>query len=113
MRFWFCSQLVPMSEAKLLLNEDDYLLKSVYDYWMRKRKRKIGPSLIPRIKQERRDGSTNGDVYVAFRRRMEKMQTRKVSEAGDHGSAVRGRYSTVVPTCVFVLTYLLQDICGV
>lgn len=111
MWFWFCSQMVPMSEAKLLLNEDDYLLKSVYDYWMRKRK--IRPSLIPRIKQERRDGSTNGDAYVAFRRRMEKMQTRKVSEAGDHGSAAGGRHSVVVPTCVFVLSYLLREICGV
>ncbi|XP_072253707.1 enhancer of polycomb homolog 2 [Leuresthes tenuis] len=70
-------QLVSLSEAKLLLNEDDYLLKSVYDYWVRKRKNWRGPSLIPQIKQERRDGSTNSDAYVAFRRRTEKMQTRK------------------------------------
>ncbi|CAK6974017.1 enhancer of polycomb homolog 2 [Scomber scombrus] len=70
-------QLVSMTEAKLLLNEDDYLLKSVYDYWLRKRKNWRGPSLIPYIKQEKRDGSTNNDAYVAFRRRTEKMQTRK------------------------------------
>ncbi|XP_026232196.1 enhancer of polycomb homolog 2 isoform X2 [Anabas testudineus] len=70
-------QLVSLSEAKLLLNEDDYLLKSVYDYWVRKRKNCRGPSLIPQIKQEKRDGSTNNDAYVAFRRRTEKMQTRK------------------------------------
>ncbi|XP_037344513.2 enhancer of polycomb homolog 2 isoform X2 [Pungitius pungitius] len=70
-------QLVPLSEAKLLLNEDDYLLKSVYDYWLRKRKNFRGPSLTPHIKQEKRDGSTNSDAYVAFRRRTEKMQTRK------------------------------------
>ncbi|XP_070770851.1 enhancer of polycomb homolog 2 [Enoplosus armatus] len=70
-------QLVSLSEAKLLLNEDDYLLKSVYDYWVRKRKNCHGPSLIPHIKQEKRDGSTNNDAYVAFRRRTEKMQTRK------------------------------------
>ncbi|XP_050924873.1 enhancer of polycomb homolog 2 isoform X2 [Lates calcarifer] len=70
-------QLVSLSEAKLLLNEDDYLLKSVYDYWVRKRKNCRGPSLIPHIKQEKRDGSTNNDAYVAFRRRTEKMQTRK------------------------------------
>lgn len=69
-----------LSEAKLLLNEDDYLLKSVYDYWVRKRKTCLGPSLVPHIKQERRDGSTNSDAYVAFRRRTEKMQTRKVSD---------------------------------
>ncbi|XP_056610336.1 enhancer of polycomb homolog 2 [Triplophysa dalaica] len=71
------NQLVTLQEAKLLLNEDDYLLKSVYDYWVRKRKNCRGPSLIPRIKQEKRDGSTNNDAYVAFRRRTEKMQTRK------------------------------------
>nr|XP_046259577.1 enhancer of polycomb homolog 2 isoform X2 [Scatophagus argus] len=70
-------QLVSLSEAKLLLNEDDYLLKSVYDYWLRKRKNCRGPSLIPHVKQEKRDGSTNNDAYVAFRRRTEKMQTRK------------------------------------
>ena len=63
----------------MLLNEDDYLLKSVYDYWVRKRKNCRGPSLIPLIKLEKRDGSTNNDAYVAFRRRTEKMQTRKVS----------------------------------
>uniref|UniRef100_A0A8C9TS58 Enhancer of polycomb homolog n=1 Tax=Scleropages formosus TaxID=113540 RepID=A0A8C9TS58_SCLFO len=71
------NQLITLQEAKLLLNEDDYLLKSVYDYWVRKRKNWRGPSLIPRVKQEKRDGSTNNDAYVAFRRRTEKMQTRK------------------------------------
>ncbi|KAL4618017.1 hypothetical protein GN956_G20880 [Arapaima gigas] len=71
------NQLVTFQEAKLLLNEDDYLLKSVYDYWVRKRKNCRGPSLIPQVKQEKRDGSTNNDAYVAFRRRTEKMQTRK------------------------------------
>ncbi|XP_067371159.1 enhancer of polycomb homolog 2 isoform X2 [Channa argus] len=70
-------QLVTLSEAKLLLNEDDYLLKAVYDYWVRKRKNCRGPTLIPQVKQEKRDGSTNNDAYVAFRRRTEKMQTRK------------------------------------
>ncbi|XP_029282412.1 LOW QUALITY PROTEIN: enhancer of polycomb homolog 2 [Cottoperca gobio] len=70
-------QVVSLAEAKLLLNEDDYLLKSVYDFWMRKRKNCRAPSLIAHIKQEKRDGSTNSDAYVAFRRRTEKMQTRK------------------------------------
>ncbi|XP_034741667.1 enhancer of polycomb homolog 2-like [Etheostoma cragini] len=70
-------QLLSVAEAKLLLNEDDSLLKAAYDYWVRKRKNWRGPSLIPRIKPERRDGSTNSDAYVAFRRRTEKMQTRK------------------------------------
>ncbi|XP_076854427.1 enhancer of polycomb homolog 2 isoform X2 [Brachyhypopomus gauderio] len=71
------NQLVTLQEAKQLQNEDDYLLKSVYDYWVRKRKNCRGPSLTPQVKQEKRDGSTNNDAYVAFRRRTEKMQTRK------------------------------------
>ncbi|XP_012675276.2 enhancer of polycomb homolog 2 [Clupea harengus] len=71
------NQLVTLQEAKLLLNEDDYLLKSVYDYFVRKRKSCQAPSLIPQCKQEKRDGSSNNDAYVAFRRRTEKMQTRK------------------------------------
>ncbi|ETE65934.1 Enhancer of polycomb-like 2 [Ophiophagus hannah] len=57
------NQLVTLQEAKLLLNEDDYLIKAVYDYWVRKRKNCRGPSLIPQIKQEKRDGSTNNDPY--------------------------------------------------
>eukprot|EP00075_Anas_platyrhynchos_P024436 XP_027313689.1 enhancer of polycomb homolog 2 [Anas platyrhynchos] len=82
------SQLVTLQEAKLLLNEDDYLIKAVYDYWVRKRKNCRGPSLIPQIKQEKRDGSTNNDPYVAFRRRTEKMQTRKVMLFGDYGGEI-------------------------
>ncbi|TNN51238.1 Enhancer of polycomb 2 [Liparis tanakae] len=75
-------QMVSLSEAKQLLNEDDFLLQSVYDYWVRKRRSPLAPPLTPHVKQERRDGSTNGDAYVAFRRRTEKMQTRKVGPPG-------------------------------
>ncbi|KAI1884910.1 hypothetical protein AGOR_G00214760 [Albula goreensis] len=94
------NQLVTLQEAKLLLNEDDYLLKSVYDYWVRKRKNCRGPSLIPLIKQESRDGSTNNDPYVAFRRRTEKMQTRK-NRKNDEASyekmlKLRREFSTAV-----------------
>lgn len=67
-----------LPEAKLLLKEDDELIKEVFDYWSRKRKNSKANSLIPTVKQERRDGSSTGDPYVAFRRRTEKMQTRKV-----------------------------------
>ena len=34
--------------------------------------------LIMTVKTEKRDGSTTNNPYVAFRRRTEKMQTRKV-----------------------------------
>uniref|UniRef100_A0A4W3HX84 Enhancer of polycomb homolog n=1 Tax=Callorhinchus milii TaxID=7868 RepID=A0A4W3HX84_CALMI len=70
-------QLVTLQEAKLLLKEDDDLIREVYEYWIRKRKNCRGCSLIPTVKQEKRDGSSTNDPYVAFRRRTEKMQTRK------------------------------------
>ncbi|XP_023805838.1 enhancer of polycomb homolog 1 isoform X1 [Oryzias latipes] len=70
-------QPVSLQEAKLLLKEDDELIKEVFDYWSRKRKTCKGGSLIPTVKQEKRDGSSTSDPYVAFRRRTEKMQTRK------------------------------------
>ncbi|XP_061549219.1 enhancer of polycomb homolog 1b isoform X1 [Phycodurus eques] len=70
-------QLVSLPEAKLLLKEDDELIKEVFDYWSRKRKNTKAHSLINIIKQEKRDGSSTSDPYVAFRRRTEKMQTRK------------------------------------
>ncbi|KAK9527483.1 hypothetical protein VZT92_014042 [Zoarces viviparus] len=70
-------QLVSLQEAKLLLKDDDELIKEVFDYWSRKRKTTKGSSFIPNVKQEKRDGSSTSDPYVAFRRRTEKMQTRK------------------------------------
>lgn len=72
------SQLVSLPEAKLLLKEDDELIKEVFDYWSRKRKNSKANALIHNVKQEKRDGSSTSDPYVAFRRRTEKMQTRKV-----------------------------------
>ncbi|XP_030631207.1 enhancer of polycomb homolog 1 isoform X2 [Chanos chanos] len=70
-------QLVTLQEAKLLLKEDDELIREVFEYWSRKRKSCKSGSLIPTVKQEKRDGSSTSDPYVAFRRRTEKMQTRK------------------------------------
>ncbi|KAK6182761.1 hypothetical protein SNE40_010373 [Patella caerulea] len=69
-------QVVTIQEAKLLLKEDDDLIIAVYDYWLNKRLRTQQP-LIPQVKTEKRDGSTTNNPYVAFRRRTEKMQTRK------------------------------------
>lgn len=61
-----------------MLKEDDELIKEVYEYWSKKRKACQSGSVIPVVKQERRDSSSTNDPYVAFRRRTEKMQTRKV-----------------------------------
>ncbi|KAM9462123.1 enhancer of polycomb homolog 1 isoform 1-T1 [Clarias gariepinus] len=70
-------QLVTLQEAKLLLKEDDELIREVFEYWSRKRKTCKTGSLTPVVKQEKRDCSSTSDPYVAFRRRTEKMQTRK------------------------------------
>ncbi|KAK2144972.1 hypothetical protein LSH36_714g00018 [Paralvinella palmiformis] len=68
--------VVTLHEAKALLKEDDDLTIAVYDYWLNKRLR-LEHALIPQVKTEKRDGSTTNNPYVAFRRRTEKMQTRK------------------------------------
>ncbi|XP_060761959.1 enhancer of polycomb homolog 1b isoform X1 [Neoarius graeffei] len=70
-------QLVTLHEAKLLLKEDDELIREVFEYWSKKRNSCQSGYLIPAVKQEKRDGSSSNDPYVAFRRRTEKMQTRK------------------------------------
>jgi PREDICTED: enhancer of polycomb 1-like len=68
--------VVSINEAKLLLKEKDDLIIAVFDYWLNKRL-KAQQSLIPLVKTERRDGTANNNPYIAFRRRTEKMQTRK------------------------------------
>ncbi|XP_047662548.1 enhancer of polycomb homolog 1-like [Tachysurus fulvidraco] len=70
-------QLVTLQGAKLLLKQEDELIMEVFEYWSKKRKSCQSGSLIPSVKQEKRDGSSTNDPYVAFRRRTEKMQTRK------------------------------------
>ncbi|XP_076048672.1 enhancer of Polycomb isoform X2 [Oratosquilla oratoria] len=67
---------VTLQEAKLLLKDDDDLIIAVYDYWLNKRLREEH-ALIPQVKVEKGAGSAPSDPYVAFRKRTEKMQTRK------------------------------------
>ncbi|CAH8514582.1 unnamed protein product [Schistosoma rodhaini] len=72
-----CGQKVMnLEEAKYLLQDHPSLVIAVYDYWLNKRVQSRQP-LLYAVRQERRDGSSNTDPYVAFRRRSEKMQTRK------------------------------------
>ena len=70
--------VVTLKEAKMLLKEDDDLILAVYDYWLNKRL-DTQQCLIPVVKTETRDGAVGANVnpYIAFRRRTEKMQTRK------------------------------------
>jgi len=68
--------VVTLQEAKALIKEDDDLIIAVYDYWLTKRL-KTQHHLIPQVRTEARHGVSNHNPYIAFRRRTEKMQTRK------------------------------------
>jgi len=68
--------VVTLQEAKALIKEDDDLIIAVYDYWLNKRL-KTQHHLIPQVRTEARYGISNHNPYIAFRRRTEKMQTRK------------------------------------
>jgi enhancer of polycomb-like protein len=68
--------VVNINEAKALLKEDDDLIIAVFDYWLNKRLKTQHP-LILTVKTEQRAGSAANNPYLAFRRRTEKMQTRK------------------------------------
>lgn len=76
------TQVVELKDAKKLIkNENDIVVSAVYDYWLNKRLKEQHP-LIPLVKTEKRDGHSNSSInnnnpYIAFRRRTEKMQTRK------------------------------------
>lgn len=68
--------VVTLNEAKALLKEDDDLIIAVFDYWLNKRLKTQHP-LILHVKTEHRQGMAGNNPYIAFRRRTEKMQTRK------------------------------------
>ena len=78
------NQICQPVEARALLsnNFDDQVIDDVYDYWLQKRKlvaqKSVQSSLIARVRSEsRRDPTGAINPHVAFRRRAEKMQTRK------------------------------------
>ncbi|XP_050673543.1 uncharacterized protein LOC126971337 isoform X1 [Leptidea sinapis] len=68
--------VVTLNEAKLLLERQDDLIIAVYDYWLNKRLTTQHP-LVLSVKTESRPGQSANNPYLAFRRRTEKMQTRK------------------------------------
>lgn len=68
--------VVTLNEAKALLKQDDEISIAVYDYWLNKRLTMQHP-LILSVKTESRSGTATNNPYIAFRRRTEKMQTRK------------------------------------
>ena len=69
--------VVTLKEARLILKEDDDLILIVYDYWLNKRL-EAGQQLVARIRTQPAAVAPAGlSPYVAFRRRTEKMQTRR------------------------------------
>ncbi|CAG0915974.1 unnamed protein product [Notodromas monacha] len=81
-----------LKEARMLLNHDDDLIVAVYNYWTEKRSRLatsmfgmtdksgaplVPPSIYPIVLTSVPLGSAPNNPYVAFRKRTEKMQTRK------------------------------------
>eukprot|EP00794_Sanderia_malayensis_P003635 gene3635-4150_t len=72
------SEALSLNEAKLLIkHSDNDFVEKIFEYWHVKKKSSEHPALTPQVKTEKKDGSTSHDPYVAFRRRVEKMQTRK------------------------------------
>lgn len=105
-----------MQEAKLLLKEDDELIREVFEYWSRKRKLSKSGSpgtLVPVVKQEKRDCSNTSDPYVAFRRRTEKMQTRKVSVPSLFLILTLNAHSCFIYTSNLFLFFFLGCVCKV
>lgn len=69
--------VVSEQDAKSLLRDyDESLIIAVYDYWLNKRF-KTKHNLLPQVKTEVRGNTAVNDSYLAFRRRKDKMQTRK------------------------------------
>ena len=77
------NQVLSERDAQSLLKDEEDLVIAVYDYWLAKRLR-LGRALIPAVKHERRDGTSSNNPYLAFRKRTEKMQTRKVCLSQTH-----------------------------
>lgn len=68
--------IIDLAVAKELTIDDEDTILVIYDYWLRKRVR-IGHTLSPAVRTEPIAGAPPNDSYVAFRKRRDKIQTRK------------------------------------
>lgn len=68
--------IIDLAEAKALTKDDEDTILMIYDYWLRKRVR-LGHTLSPAVRTEPIAGAPPNDSYVAFRKRRDKIQTRK------------------------------------
>ncbi|KAL7991725.1 hypothetical protein Chor_015981, partial [Crotalus horridus] len=75
------NQLVTLQEAKLLLNEDDYLIKAVYDYWNRKN----DEASYEKMLKLRREFSRAITILEMIKRRE---KTKREYHLGDYGGEI-------------------------
>ncbi|KRZ76887.1 Enhancer of polycomb -like protein 1 [Trichinella papuae] len=68
------SAVTSFSEAVEQLKMDEYILHPLYKYWLYKQ---CNSSSVPRVRADQRQNNNTADAYVAFRRRTDKMTTRK------------------------------------
>jgi len=68
--------IIDLADAKALTKDDEDTILLIYDYWLRKRVR-VGHTLSPTVRTEPIAGCPPNDSYVAFRKRRDKIQTRK------------------------------------
>ena len=66
---------ITLKDAKFFLKEDDDLILLVYDYWLNRRLGLGQQGLVPAVRTV--NTSLTHNPYVCFRRRTEKMMTRK------------------------------------
>ena len=86
-------QISEADALALLRAEDPTVARDIYRYYIEKKTRLVchrnllvqyltvnqgWNALLPRLKEEKVDGINAKDAYVCFRRRTERMQTRKV-----------------------------------
>ncbi|KRZ15833.1 Enhancer of polycomb -like protein 1 [Trichinella zimbabwensis] len=67
-------KVTSFSEAVEQLKMDEYILHPLYKYWLYKQ---CNSSSVPRVRADQRQNNNTADAYVAFRRRTDKMTTRK------------------------------------
>ncbi|KII69606.1 Enhancer of polycomb 1 [Thelohanellus kitauei] len=74
----FQSNDLKTNKIESIFNISQRVAQAIFDYWREKRKSlPLNYSLVPEVKVEQAEGTNSHDPYVAFRKRFEKMQTRK------------------------------------
>ncbi|KRX51171.1 Enhancer of polycomb -like protein 1 [Trichinella murrelli] len=67
-------KVTSFSEAQEQVKIDENMLHPLYKYWLYKQ---CNSSSVPRIRTDQRQNNNAADAYIAFRRRTDKMTTRK------------------------------------